>query len=124
MIHFQYGNETQEHGLIFLKLIFMKRFSSKQNRVPTAKVFQVSLKMGKTSQFGQKKKKQLFSSTCVFFLPFHINVYTQEAFGLRVHVYKFTFFFFFSHLLTLGDNFYCYEQCIHCSHTVHTLFTY
>ena len=52
-----------------------------------------------------------------------------EAFGLCVHVYKFTFFvffvfFFFQHLLTLGDNFYCYEQCIHCSHTVHTLFTY
>ena len=63
--------------------------------------------------------------------PFdHIATFktTMKAFGLRVHVYKFTFsaffFFFFSHLLTLGDNFYCYEQCIHCSYTVHTLFTY
>ena len=42
------------------------------------------------------------------------------------HVFQFTFstFFFCLHLLTLEDNFYCYEQCIHCSHTVHTLFTY
>ena len=35
-------------------------------------------------------------------------------FGLRVHVYKFTFsaFFFF---------FYCYEPCMHCAYTVHVL---
>ena len=33
-------------------------------------------------------------------------------------------FFFGSHLLTLRDNINCYEQCIHCSHTVHTLFIY
>ena len=33
-------------------------------------------------------------------------------------------FFFFPHLLTLGGSIYCYEQCIHCSRTVYTLFTY
>ena len=37
-----------------------------------------------------------------------------------VHVFYF-FFFFCPHLLTLGDNIYCYEQCIHCSHIVHVL---
>ena len=34
------------------------------------------------------------------------------------------FFFFLPVFVDLGDNLYCYEQCIHCSHTVHTLFTY
>ena len=41
-----------------------------------------------------------------------------------VHVFYLFFFFSCPHLLTLGDNIYCYEQCIHCLHTVHTLFTY
>ena len=55
--------------------------------------------------------------------------YAMCAFGLRVQVLHFTFstfffFFFCPHLLTLGDKFYCYEQYMHCSHTVHTLFTY
>ena len=52
---------------------------------------------------------------------------TMCAVGLRIRVFQFTFstfFFFCPHLLTLGDNIYCYEQCIYCSHTVHTLFTY
>ena len=40
MTHFQYGNETQEHELIFLKLIFIIRFPSKQNRVPTSQAGQ------------------------------------------------------------------------------------
>ena len=34
---------------------------------------------------------------------------------------RFLSFFFFPHLLILGDNFYCYEQCIHCAYTVHVL---
>ena len=33
----------------------------------------------------------------------------------------FFFFFFGPHLLTLGNRFYCCEQCMHCSHTVHVL---
>ena len=38
---------------------------------------------------------------------------------------RFWFFFFFcSYLLTLRDNFYCYKQCIYCSHIVHILFMY
>ena len=32
--------------------------------------------------------------------------------------------FFFLHLLTLEDHFYCYKQCIYCLYIVHTLFTY
>ena len=42
----------------------------------------------------------------------------------HLHVFCFFFFFFCPHLLTLGDRFYCCEQCIHCSHTVYSLFTY
>ena len=38
--------------------------------------------------------------------------------------FSFFFFFFFPHLLTLSDRIYCYEQCMHCSCTVYTLFTY
>ena len=47
------------------------------------------------------------------------------AFGLRVHVLHFTFFFIFlffcALLLTLGDKFYCYKLCMYCSHTVYTV---
>ena len=46
----------------------------------------------------------------------------KVPFGICVHV--FGFFFFCSYLLTLRDNFYCYEQCIYCSHIVHILFMY
>ena len=38
--------------------------------------------------------------------------------------FLFFFFFFCPHLLILGDRFYCCEQCMYCSHTVHILFTY
>ena len=34
---------------------------------------------------------------------------------------RFLLFFFCPHLLTLRDNFYCNEQCVHCSHTIHVL---
>ena len=34
------------------------------------------------------------------------------------------FFFFLPAFVDFGDRFYCCEQCIHCSHTVHILFTY
>ena len=56
----------------------------------------------------------------------NVHVYTLWPFGFRIHVYKlmfsvFFFFFFCPHLLILGDNFYCYEQCIHCAYTVHVL---
>ena len=74
MTHFQDGNGTQEHELIFLKLIFRKRVPSKQNKVPTAKVSEVSLKLDKTSQFRQKKKI-CFLVPFFFSPPFHFNVY-------------------------------------------------
>ena len=38
-----------------------------------------------------------------------------------VHVF---YFFFCLHLLTLGDDIYCCERCIHCSHTMYILFMY
>ena len=39
----------------------------------------------------------------------------------HLHVFCCFFFFFGPHLLTLGNRFYCCEQCMHCSHTVHVL---
>ena len=105
-------NRTQNIVTKFFSIIFTIIFGLYRRPI-----FQPYLMLTLIPSFDIKKKKKN-----------HIQKKIMEAFGLPVHVYKFTFsaffFFFFSHLLTLGDNFYCYEQCIHCSHIVHTLFTY
>ena len=76
-----------------------------------------------------------FIHTVFFFLllVFSFTIHVSHSYNYvtvwpprpRLYVHVFFFFFFFCpHLLTLGDNFYCYEQYIYCSHTMHTLFTY
>ena len=90
---------------------------------PTLLIIELTLLM--LVLVGQSRQTTFESSSFFFKWPSYqshsfIRVYNTllEAFGLCVHIYKFTFsaFFFFSHLLILGDNFYCYEQCIHCLH--------
>ena len=84
---------------------------------------------------GQSRQTTFESSSFFFKWPSYqshsfIRVYNTllEAFGLCVHIYKFTFFasrfllfffffFFCPHLLTLGDKFYCMNSV----YTVHTL---
>ena len=80
----------------------------------------------------------LSDSFCHFCGQFNFNLLKRHFLLLKKCMYicvrlgsvsaffssRFLFFFFCTHLLTSEDNIYCYEQCIHCSHTVYILFMY
>ena len=120
---------TNLHESIILYLLLAFCHADKCNMCscvgPTLLIIELTLLM--LVLVGQSRQTTFESSSFFFKWPSYqshsfIRVYNTllEAFGLCVHIYKFTFFasffFFFSYLLTLEDNFYCYEQCTHCSH--------